>query len=348
MLASSLDKSLKIFDILTGSLIDWVQFKNAPLSIDFSLSGEYLATTHVGSKAVFLWSNRAFFQDVVIQKVPTKPVMIDLPAIADSQTVKASHKDFYARHGDTQEEKQVEVTQNLIQQKFNQTKSLSAKVEQERQSETFAQMSNQPYSKWQAIFNLEQIKERNKPTLAKKEVPKAPFFLFDMDKVMAGEANTTPEELLKQSLFTQEQKTENKLEKHGFTKKLRSLVNQASAKEVIEYLKSLSPSGIELEFISLASFDFDDKRQLSNPNQSLIKMLEVFRDCLGRNQEVDFVQALLHNFFTNHYDVIVQDEELVEKVGQLKSVIEARFADLEALMSSNLCMTSYFAGINQF
>lgn len=77
-------------------------------------------------------------------------------------------------------------------------------------------------------------------------------------------------------------------------------------------------------------------------------MLEVFEHCLSRNQDVDFVQALLNNFLTNHYDVIVQDEELVEAVASLKSVIESRFADLEALMSSNLCMTSYFAGINQF
>jgi len=57
-MCSSLDKSIKVFDILTGSLIDWIQFKQAPLSIDFSLSGEFLATSHVGSKAIFLWSNR--------------------------------------------------------------------------------------------------------------------------------------------------------------------------------------------------------------------------------------------------------------------------------------------------
>ena len=61
LICSSLDKSIKVFDILTGSLIDWIQFERAPLSIDFSLSGEFLATSHVGSKAVFLWSNKAFF-----------------------------------------------------------------------------------------------------------------------------------------------------------------------------------------------------------------------------------------------------------------------------------------------
>jgi U3 small nucleolar RNA-associated protein 21 len=66
LLCSSLDKSLKVFDIMTGCLIDWIQFKKAPLSIDFALSGEFLATSHVGSKAVFLWSNRAFFSNIVV------------------------------------------------------------------------------------------------------------------------------------------------------------------------------------------------------------------------------------------------------------------------------------------
>ena len=82
LLASSLDKSIRIFDILTGTLVDWVQFERAPLSIDFSLSGEFLATSHVGSKAVFLWSNKSFFTDVTIQKVATAPTRIDLPRLS--------------------------------------------------------------------------------------------------------------------------------------------------------------------------------------------------------------------------------------------------------------------------
>ena len=61
LLSCSMDRSIRVWDIITGSLVDWVKFKNAPLSIDFSPSGEFLATSHINSKAVFLWSNRAFF-----------------------------------------------------------------------------------------------------------------------------------------------------------------------------------------------------------------------------------------------------------------------------------------------
>lgn len=95
LMCSSMDKTVRVFDILTGCLIDWIQFKQAPLSIDFSLSGEYMATVHNGSKAVFLWSNKASFSNVVVEKVPTQPVMIDLPMLSTSQAVKQSHKDFY-------------------------------------------------------------------------------------------------------------------------------------------------------------------------------------------------------------------------------------------------------------
>ena len=106
IICSSLDKCVRVWDILTGTLVDWVQFKRAPISIDFSPSGEFLATSHVGSKAVFLWSNRGHFQNLIIQKVPTSPSMIELPSLSEQETVKYSHKDFYKALGDDDKEKE--------------------------------------------------------------------------------------------------------------------------------------------------------------------------------------------------------------------------------------------------
>lgn len=86
-----------MYDIVTGSLIDWVRFRQAPLSIDFAPSGEFLATSHLNSKAVFLWSNKAFFQQVVVQRVPTQAVAIDLPTCLNASKQKFAHKDFYTK-----------------------------------------------------------------------------------------------------------------------------------------------------------------------------------------------------------------------------------------------------------
>jgi U3 small nucleolar RNA-associated protein 21 len=81
---------------VTGSLIDWIRFKSAPLSIDFAPSGEFLATSHIDSKSVFLWSNRTFFSNVIVQKVPKEPTDIDLPDLSTTERKKQSHKDFYS------------------------------------------------------------------------------------------------------------------------------------------------------------------------------------------------------------------------------------------------------------
>ena len=114
------------------------------------------------------------------------------------------------------------------------------------------------------------------------------------------------------------------------------------ALDVISYLKTLSPSGIELEFMSLASFEFDDTvkgrgEKLINPTElvspisslftlfsiplyyyffannflfQIKRMLSVLIHALGTCSDFDFVQALLNNFLKNHSDAIIEEEEL--------------------------------------
>ena len=203
LLSCSMDCCIRVWDIVTGALVDWVKFRNAPLSIDFSPSGEFLATSHLNSKAVFLWSNRAFFQHIVIQKVPEKPKQIDLPSMLTTEVQKVSHKDFYKG----EEAEEVETTQpadkqdqSYIMQKLAALKPQMQTVEQEK--EDYLTLSDQPYSKWQAIFNLEQIKERNKPKLQKESLPKVPFFLFDLDKATNLEGEGAARDFLTETFFT--------------------------------------------------------------------------------------------------------------------------------------------------
>ena len=151
---------------------------------------------------------------------------------------------------------------------------------------------------------MEQIKERNKPLLPKQDQPKTPFFLFDLDKVMAGDVKALPDGILKQTFFSEA--TTKKDER--FDKKLKSLLDgEAKAKDVIDYLKSLSPSGVELEFISLGSFEFG-----TDPAESVGKMLKVFESAVKTSSDFDFVQAMLNNFLKNHQEIIVNEEKLSE------------------------------------
>ena len=138
--------------------------------------------------------------------------------------------------------------------------------------------SDQPFSKWQAIFNLEQIKERNKPKLKKESLPKVPFFLFDLDKATTLEGGSRgARDFLSETFFSsfdekrKEAQNAHKqggaaLDKHGVEKKLKGFLSKQAVeadgdewwRNVITYMKSLSPSGVELEIMGLVSFDFSE------------------------------------------------------------------------------------------
>jgi hypothetical protein len=86
-------------------------------------------------------------------------------------------------------------------------------------------------------------------------------------------ANDATSDLIKEQLFSKQkgpnaEKALKALEKHGFEKKLKNFLNDpmTSNSDISEYLKSLSPSGIELEFMSLSVYEITPE-QLSNPNK---------------------------------------------------------------------------------
>lgn len=54
------------------------------------------------------------------------------------------------------------------------------------------------------------------------------------------------------------------LEKHDVFKRLRKLLKDGTREEVLEYLKSLSPSGVELEILSLTQFDLAVQNEKAN------------------------------------------------------------------------------------
>lgn len=80
-----------------------------------------MATSHVGEKGVYLWSNKTFFQNLVVQKVPTEPIHIELPQLSKMEQVKESHKDFYGdadKSGMNDPIGNTNMTSELISQKF--------------------------------------------------------------------------------------------------------------------------------------------------------------------------------------------------------------------------------------
>ena len=100
--------------------------------------------------------------------------------------------------------------------------------------------------------------------MAKESLPKMPFFLFDLDKATSLDSGEQgARDFLKETFFTSFEKSRQAkitevggkaMQRNEQKTQLRELLKNQS-QEVISYLKSLSPSGVELEIITLANFD---------------------------------------------------------------------------------------------
>jgi U3 small nucleolar RNA-associated protein 21 len=87
LVTSSLDRTIRAWDMPSGRCVDWLAFAAAPLSVAFSPTSEYLVTAHVDSPGLFLWANRAHFSTVYAEAIPSAPVQMDLPLTATATSL---------------------------------------------------------------------------------------------------------------------------------------------------------------------------------------------------------------------------------------------------------------------
>jgi U3 small nucleolar RNA-associated protein 21 len=66
LLTTSLDKTMRIWDIPSGQLIDVIEFDQAIITLAVSPNGDMLATGHTDALGVYLWSNRSMFGGLTI------------------------------------------------------------------------------------------------------------------------------------------------------------------------------------------------------------------------------------------------------------------------------------------
>ncbi|KAL3945130.1 MAG: hypothetical protein SGBAC_000798 [Bacillariaceae sp.] len=185
---SSLDRTVRVWDVPTNSCVDWLGFNTAPTSLTISPTGEFLATTHSGKLGISMWSDRSFYQTVHVDGAAAMqvPAQMDDPApLAEVENSDDDRKNAFAR----------------LQSSSNSTSEARIEEEEEEDKGPVAAkekglitMSGLPPAHWKNLFHLELVKARNKPKEAPKKPPTAPFFLQWRQRVTADdEVQQNPE-----------------------------------------------------------------------------------------------------------------------------------------------------------
>ena len=82
LLSASLDSTLRIVDVPSGTTIGWYTLDDPPTSIAVSPQGEYVATAHASTVSLCVWANRAFFESALISPAGDAPTKLEMPVAA--------------------------------------------------------------------------------------------------------------------------------------------------------------------------------------------------------------------------------------------------------------------------
>ncbi|ETV90828.1 hypothetical protein, variant [Aphanomyces invadans] len=165
LVSSSADGSLRVWDLPTGKCVDFVKFKHAVTSVTMSPTGEFIATAHTTQVGIYLWANRAYFENVFLDNEPTEPIVMGMPLPLSEEEMPVDVQVDSTEAADP--------TATVDENASNPAAAYKSPIG----PSTMVTLSTAPKAMWQSLFQLELIKKRNKPKEAPKAPEQAPFFL---------------------------------------------------------------------------------------------------------------------------------------------------------------------------
>lgn len=354
IISASGDASVRVWDLPTGHCVDWVIMPSPVVSLTMSPRGDFLATSHVDSRGIFLWANQNYFTNLFLQPVTTPhPAPVTMPVVegiteGDAITDDEDEEDM----GNAKEEMDVDEKQELKDAE----KQKEAVEDEEDESEMglyheLITLSKAPKSKWKTLVNLELINERNKPEKAPETPKAAPFFLPTLPGVKTKFLASPEDEIelpdmkhIDMSLLKPTTPFIAALQKAVVSKKSK----KSSASEVspflpvAEMLKDMSPSAIDFEMNSLS---------VENDFAEFALVFRFILDQFQRNINYEMAQALLNVMIKHQGEVIstaIADDEQIKKLfAEIEVAQNASWERLQSLFHSNLCLVGYFSNLQQ-
>ncbi|XP_056174804.1 U3 small nucleolar RNA-associated protein 21 homolog [Syzygium oleosum] len=338
LLSSSMDGSLRIWDIILARQVDAVYVDVSITALSLSPNMDILATTHVDQNGVYLWVNQSMFSggsDINLYASGKEVVTVKLPSVSsveDSQVEDANEPTI--RHSVS---KDVPSFQPLLEQ-----------------IPDLVTLSLLPKSQWQSLINLDIIKVRNKPVEPPKKPEKAPFFLPSIPS-LSGEILFKPSEMSdKGDMKADEDKSKITPEvlSTQFLQLLHSCSEAKNFSPFTAYVKGLSPSTLDLEIRMLQIIDDDDDDADGDDLQDVDKrrelhsielLMDYFTHEISCRSNFEFVQALVRLFLKIHGETIRRQSVLQNKAKVLLETQCSVWQGVDKLFQGARCMLAFLS-----
>ncbi|ERL92025.1 WD repeat-containing protein 36 isoform X1 [Dendroctonus ponderosae] len=312
LITSSMDCSIRTWNIPSGLLVDQFATEAAPISIDMSPTGETLATAHVDYLGIFLWSNKTLFQKIALKALSPEeePPLIEFPEI---QTEYKEECLDVPETDDTEFISPDQISKDLIT------------------------LSGLASSRWQNLLNIDLVKQRNKPKAPPKVPKAAPFFLPTVSTLSTFEFD------LKNALPTEEGESKMLFPQDftnfsAFGRKLDATRGSNDFSECMAHLKTLGPSMVDFEIKSLAP-------EGGGSVDLMLQFMKMIAEVLKSNRDFELAEAYMSVLLKSHGSFIAQTEVLGNFLLELKNRHMAAWVPLQEDLMYTICVLKHWTNV---
>ncbi|KAG7314833.1 hypothetical protein KOW79_022136 [Hemibagrus wyckioides] len=307
LITASMDCTIRTWDLPSGSLVDCFLVDTAAVSISFSPTGNVLASAHVDSLGIYLWSNTTLCSLVSLRPLPAdyEPTVVMLPGTCPSKD----------------DEEEVSEPESSEMDEY---------VSPAQLDEQLVTLSLLPDSRWKNLLNLDIIKKRNKPKEPPKVPKAAPFFIPTVPGLV-------PQFALPDKSSEEQSKVFNfgvLAQKSNFYLQLEEALDSNLYEAAVRHLKELGPSAVDTELRSLAP----DMGGNVCVMQSFLRMIS---SMLKQKQDFDLAQAYLALFLKLHLRLIAEQPVLMQETENVLELLERTWTSIQTLLNQNMCLLSY-------
>ncbi|XP_071782503.2 WD repeat-containing protein 36 [Centroberyx gerrardi] len=311
LVTAAMDCTIRTWDLPSGSLVDCFLVAMAPVGVSLSPTGDFLATAHVDSLGVCLWTNQSLCSLVSLRPLPAdfQPITVALPGARPDEA-----------------EQEVTSSDEAEDEEYASPQQLEAEL---------VTLSLQAESRWKNLLQLDAIRKRNRPSAPPAAPAAAPFFL-------PTRAGLTPH-FLSPDQTQQQQEVQSKVlqwgvlsQKSEFCTALESALESNSFDRPLLLLKSLGPSSLSIEISSLSA-----EGGGASDNSLLLAFLRMIDGMLASGRDFDLAHAYLALFLKLHLRSLSRDAGAMETLLRLSARLEAGWAELRASFDQSLCLLAY-------
>lgn len=316
LITSSMDCTIRTWDIPSSYLIDQFKMSQPCLSITMSPTGDFLATAHVDFLGVYLWANKSLYEHISLRAVDpaAEAPLMELPNM-----IHFEHNDDILSMMDRVKIEKEDEEGELIETDYKSQPQIDGLIT----------MSTLAEARWKNLLSLDIIKKRNKPKEPPKKPKQAPFFLptvagldiqFDVNGLAKGDDD----------LLTKSSNLKN-LTAFGIVLTKSSEIKDYS--NAIKYITSLNPSMIDYEIRSLSP--------LGGGSITLMaKFLETIIEMFNSNQSFELAQSYLALFLKVHEEVISESKDLVDILSTVEESQNQSWKTIEDKLFYNIGVVS--------